>query len=91
MVSGSAGDGLAEGGSRVMEDVQLHNPMVFPERDSDDSAGEGGRKMQVVLDAPDRGTAAPCQSFQQGRRGCRGGMDAACGRTLAARCSDVVR
>ena len=42
-------------GSVALEDMQLHNPLVFPERDSGDGSDgrdeSAGRKVQVLLDA----------------------------------------
>ena len=44
---------FAEGAGRdVVEDVQLHNPLIFSEEDAGDGAGEPGRKMQILLDEP---------------------------------------
>ena len=42
---------VAEGTGRdVVEDVQLHNPLIFVEEDAGDGLGEPGRKMQILLD-----------------------------------------
>ncbi|MDE0376854.1 MAG: polyketide synthase dehydratase domain-containing protein, partial [bacterium] len=57
---------LTEGsGSVVMEDMQLHNPLVFPEPDSG-NGGEEGRKMQVVLDDPDQSSSRLVQIYSRG-------------------------
>ncbi len=61
---------LAEGsGSAVVEDVQLHNALVFPEQDSGDGAGEDGRTMQLVLDAPGQAAPRGVQIFSKGAEG----------------------
>ncbi|MCY4487972.1 MAG: SDR family NAD(P)-dependent oxidoreductase [Deltaproteobacteria bacterium] len=47
----AAAASAAEGaGGGVLEDMQLHNPLIFSERDSGEG-DEAGRKMQVLLDA----------------------------------------
>jgi len=57
---------LTEGsGSVVMEDMQLHNPLVFPEPDSG-NGGEEGRKMQVVLDDPEQSSSRRVQIYSRG-------------------------
>ena len=38
----------AAAGSLAVEDMQLHNPLIFP--DEEDGSGEEGRKVQVLLD-----------------------------------------
>ena len=43
--------------SVVLEDCQLHSPMICPVEDSGDESGEGGRKLQIVFDGS--GEAAP--------------------------------
>ena len=58
-----------EGGPVVMEDVQLHNPLVFPHGDSGDGTGEVGRKVQVVLDAPDESSSRRVQIYSKGTEG----------------------
>ena len=61
---------LAEGtGSAVVEDMQLHNALVFPEQDSGDGAGEDGRTMQLVLDAPGQRASRGVQIFSKGSEG----------------------
>ena len=37
-------------GSVVVEDLQLHSPLVFPQEDSENESADRGRKVQVVLD-----------------------------------------
>ena len=44
----------AEAGSPAVEDMQLHNPLIFPEEE--DGAGEKGRKVQVLLDRAEEGS-----------------------------------
>ncbi len=60
---------LAEGGGAVVEDMQLHNPLVFPEQESGDGAGEDGRRVQVVLDAPGQAASRGVQLFSKGSEG----------------------
>ena len=63
----AASASLAEGnGSVVLEDMQLHNPLVFPEEDSEDGTADGSRKMQVVLDAPGQSPGRQVQVFSKG-------------------------
>ena len=61
---------LAEGGGPVaLEDMQLHNPLVFPEDEAEAGADEGGRKLQVALDAPDPASPRRVQVFSKGPEG----------------------
>ena len=48
----STGEG---GGLSVVEDMQLHNPLIFPEQDSEEEANEEGRNLQLLLDDPGEG------------------------------------
>ena len=58
---------LAEGSGRVaVEDMQLHNPLVFPEQGSGDGPEEDGRTMQVLLGAPDSAMSRRVQVFSRG-------------------------
>ena len=58
---------LAEdGGSVVLEDVQLHSPLVFSEKESEDDESEQGRRMQVVLDDDEEGPSRRVQIYSQG-------------------------
>ena len=52
--------------SLVIEDMQLHNPLVFAEQSSDDDAAEEGRRMQVVLDVAEGASARQVQVFSKG-------------------------
>ena len=57
----------AEGrGAAAVEDVQLHNALVFTEDDSREGPGEKGRRMQLVLDAGDPVAARRFQLFSKG-------------------------
>ena len=57
---------LAEGsGSIVIEDMQLHSPMVFPEQKSAEGTDDG-RTMQVVLDASEQTSSRQVQVFTRG-------------------------
>ena len=54
------------GGAAVVEDVQLHNALVFAEEDSGDGTGEAGRRTQLVLDADDPLASRRFQLFSKG-------------------------
>ena len=62
----------AEGSSTslALEDMQLHNPLVFPEEGSGDEGEEGvegsGRKIQVLLDAAGDGPGRRIQVLSRG-------------------------
>ncbi|MDE2688304.1 MAG: SDR family NAD(P)-dependent oxidoreductase [Chloroflexota bacterium] len=58
---------FAEGsGPIVVEDFQLHNPLVFAESDSDDGSDEPGRTVQVVLDDSEQVASSSVQIFSKG-------------------------
>ena len=57
---------LEESGSVAVEDLQLHNAMVFEEEDGND---EEGRKMQVALDASEQASSREVQIFSKGSEG----------------------
>jgi len=58
---------LAEGsGTVVVEDFQLHNPLVFAENDSTDGSGEEGRTVQVFLDDSEQIGSSNVQIFSKG-------------------------
>ncbi len=58
---------LAEGrGSVVVEEMQLHNALIFPEEDSEDGTGEEGRKVQAVLDPSEQANSRRVQIFSRG-------------------------
>ncbi len=59
---------LVEEGSSslVMEDMQLHNPLVFAEQNPEDGAPEEGRRMQVVLDVAEGASARQVTVFSKG-------------------------
>ena len=46
--------------------MQLHNPLVFSEKDSADGADAAGRTMQVVLDAAEAASPRQVQIFSKG-------------------------
>ncbi|MDE0644603.1 MAG: beta-ketoacyl synthase N-terminal-like domain-containing protein, partial [bacterium] len=57
----------AEGSdSIVMEDFQLHNPLVFEGDDTDDRAGNGGCTVQVVLDDGEQSGSRRVRIFSRG-------------------------
>ena len=61
---------LSEGGGPVaLDDMQLHNPLVFQEHEADGGAEEAGRKLQVALDPPEAGTPRRVQVFSKGPEG----------------------
>ena len=55
-----------ENGAVVVEDMQLHNALIFPEEDSEDGTGDEGRKVQVVLDSSERASSRRVQIFSKG-------------------------
>ena len=66
----AASAALAEGsGAVVVEDFQLHNPLVFAENDSDDGTDEAGRTVQVVLDDSEQAGSSNVQVFSKGADG----------------------
>ena len=66
----AASAALAEGsGAVVVEDFQLHNPLVFAENDSDDGTDEEGRTVQVVLDDSEQAGSSDVQVFSKGADG----------------------
>ena len=63
----AASASLAEGtGSVVVEDMQLHNALVFPEEEPEKGTGEGGRKVQVVLDVSGETMSRSVRIFSKG-------------------------
>ncbi len=58
---------LAEGnGSIAVDDMQLHSPLVFSDKVSENGAGEEGRKVQVSLDEGDQASSRRVQLFSRG-------------------------
>ena len=57
-----AGDAECEG-ALVLEDMQLHSPLVFSEQDS---GNDDGRTVQVVLDGSEQGGSRRVQIFSRG-------------------------
>ncbi len=63
----AASASLAEGSdSVVLEDIQLHSALVFSEKDSEEGADEGGRRVQVLLGDSERASSRPVQIFSKG-------------------------
>ena len=63
----AASAGLAEGGGRVaVEDMQLHNPLVFPNVDSGDGSKEHGLTMQVLLGTAEAAMSRRVRVFSKG-------------------------
>ncbi len=55
------------GGAAVVEEMQLHNPLLFQDHESDDgNDAAAGRKVQVLLDATGEGTARRVQILSKG-------------------------
>ncbi|MCY4111922.1 MAG: type I polyketide synthase, partial [Chloroflexi bacterium] len=58
---------VADGsGSIVVDDMQLHSPLVFSEKESGDGPDASGRMIQVVLDAAELASPRPVQIFSKG-------------------------
>ena len=58
---------IAEGaGQAVLEDMQLHKPLIFPEAGREQEGAEEGRRMQVVLDSSGDGTARGVRVLSKG-------------------------
>ncbi len=57
----------AEAGSLAVEDMQLHNPLIFSEEE--DGSGEEGRKVQVLLDRSEEGASRRVQILSRGEDG----------------------
>ena len=65
---------LADGnGPAVVDDVQMHNALIFEEEDAGDGTDSAGRKLQFVLDGPADAPARCFEVFSKGRN--RGRMD----------------
>ena len=63
----AASASLAEGGRpMVVEDLQLHNPLIFSDAEARDGEEENGRKVQVVLDAPEQAPSRRVRIFSRG-------------------------
>ena len=45
-------------GAVVLEDCQLHSPMICPAEDPGEEAGESGRKLQIVFDGSGKATSS---------------------------------
>ena len=52
--------------SVVLEDCQLHSPMILPLEESEEEAGEGGRKLQIVFDGADSAAPRRFEVFSRG-------------------------
>ena len=52
--------------SVVLEDCQLHSPMILPLDESEDEEGEGGRKLQIVFDGADGASPRRFEVFSRG-------------------------
>ena len=58
MIEGSAG--------AVVEELQLHNPLVYPEYDPEDGTAEPGRRVQLVIDGGKPGETRHFEVFSKG-------------------------
>ena len=52
--------------SVILEDCQLHSPMIVPQDDPEDEAGEGGRKLQIVFDGAENAAPRRFEVFSRG-------------------------
>ena len=60
----------AEGtGSEIVEDLQLHNPLILPQEEPGNGTGEEGRKVQVLLDNSEQESARRIQLLSRGGGG----------------------
>ena len=50
----------------VLEDCQLHSPMIFPAEDGGEETGETGRKLQIVFDGSGAGSSRRFEVFSKG-------------------------
>ena len=50
----------------VVEDLQLHSPLVFPEQDAESATGQAGRSVQLVLDAPEQSSSRHFEIYSRG-------------------------
>ena len=58
---------FTEGGDMVVvEEMQLHNALVFPPEDPGKNAEEEGRRVQLVLDSPGEAASRRAQIFSKG-------------------------
>ena len=53
-------------GTLVVEDLQLHSPMIFSEPDSDDDGQSEGRRVQLVLDGAEPKAPSQFEIFSRG-------------------------
>ncbi|MDE2844799.1 MAG: acyltransferase domain-containing protein, partial [Chloroflexota bacterium] len=61
---------IAEGsGPTVVQEMQLHNPLIFSDGDSAGAVNEEGRKVQVVLDGSDQTASHRFQIYSRGAGG----------------------
>ena len=60
---------LAEGNAAAVEDMQIHSPLVFSDRESEDETVEQARRMQVVLDASGTAPSRGVQVFSRAPEG----------------------
>ncbi len=58
-----------ETGRYAVEDMQLHNPLIFPDGDSGDGTTEPSRKMQVLLDGSGEGPSRQIRILSRGDAG----------------------
>lgn len=50
----------------AVEELQLHNPLVYPAYDAESDTEEPGRRMQLVIDAPEDGDSRSFEVFSKG-------------------------
>ena len=57
---------LTEGLGPVVEDLQLHSPLVFPEQDEESEAEDPGRRIQVLIDSAKGSEPRSFEVFSRG-------------------------
>ena len=57
---------VEDGAGSVVEDLQLHNPLVYPEHGEDGESQEPGRRIQLVIDAADGTEPRGFEIFSKG-------------------------
>ncbi len=62
-VSAACPDGA---GPAVLEDLQLHSPLILPEEEPEIDSEPGSRKVQVVLDGAEAGSSRRVEVFSRG-------------------------
>ena len=53
-------------GSVIVEDLQLHNPLILPEHDAEDDSHPGSRRLQLVLDQAEDVSTRSVEVYSRG-------------------------